>query len=215
MSFQVPGMVLKGLEVGQIMANCYIVGSVASREALVIDPGDEAEAIMKVVADDKLDIKQLALTHAHFDHFGALGQLKKATSATFMMHKDDVASISASRHRHPSVDELPPPDKLLQGGDSIQVGEFSFLVLHTPGHSPGGICLYGHGIVFTGDTLFNSSIGRYDFPGSSGVKLMDSITTKLMVLPDETLVLPGHGPASTIGNERRYNPFLQPGANLI
>ncbi len=214
MSFPVPGMVLKGMEVGQLMANCYLVGSAGKKEALVIDPGDEAEAILKVAAGDKVDIKQIILTHGHYDHTGAVGKLKTATGAILLMHRDDLETAMA-RHRRPPTDGLPQPDKLLQGGDTIQVGEFSFLVLHTPGHSPGGICLYGHGVVFTGDTLFNSGIGRYDFPGSSGVKLMDSIMTKLMVLPDETLVLPGHGPASTIGNERRYNPFLQPGAGLV
>lgn len=215
MRMSVPGMVLMGMELGTSMANCYIVGSEAKKEALVIDPGDEANVILEAAKGAGLDIKQVVLTHGHMDHVGALAELKEATRASFLLHKDEVEMV-LGRMRRPSAAttghahrEMPQPDRLLQGGDSIEVGEFSFVVLNTPGHSPGGICLYGHGIVFSGDSLFNFGIGRTDFPGCSEAQLMDSIFTKLMVLPDDTVVLPGHGPGSTIGAERKWNPFLR------
>ncbi len=192
-------MIVNKLEVGPIMANCYIVGSEVTKEGMIIDPGAEAERIMKTVDDLGLDIKYIALTHRHSDHVGALIKVKEATGAEVAIHEDEVKPDAAS----------PILNRLLKGGDSIDVGDLHFLVLHTPGHSQGGICLLGEGVVFTGDTLFNFSVGRSDFPGCSHSQLMNSIHTKLMILPDNTIVYPGHGPDSTIGTERRGNPFVR------
>lgn len=206
-------MILKGLEVGPLASNCYIVGSEATREGMIIDPGDEADTILRAVKVEKLDIKLIVVTHGHTDHIGALKEVKDATGAPFAMHPDDGRLLQARMARlfgsSGDADSNPEPDRLLKDGDFIDIGDLHFTVIHTPGHSPGGICILGHGILFSGDTLFQSSIGRADFPGSSYAQLLNSIHTKLMILPDETVVLPGHGPETTIGDERRWNPFLR------
>jgi glyoxylase-like metal-dependent hydrolase (beta-lactamase superfamily II) len=142
-----------------------------------------------------------------------LKEVKEATGAKVAIHADDARSLQARYSldivsRHSSEAPL-PPDQLLKGGESIDIGSLHFLVLHTPGHSPGGICLLGEGVVFTGDTLFNFGIGRFDMPGGNGSQLMNNIHTKLMILPDNTIVYPGHGPETTIGTERQWNPFLR------
>jgi len=209
-------VIFKKLVVGPFASNCYVVGSEATKEGMIIDPGDEAKQILKTVEDLGLDIKFIVLTHTHIDHIGALNEVGEATGAEACVHADDVRSISGPGNRLislmiPGISYSAPsaPDKLLKGGDSIDVGDLHFLVLHTPGHSPGGICLLGEGVVFSGDTLFNYSIGRTDIPGGSYSQLMNGIHTKLMVLPDNTVVCPGHGPDTTIGAERRGNPFLR------
>ena len=206
-------MILEKLEVGLFASNCYIVGAESNREGIIIDPGAEANKILKKVEELKLEIKLIVLTHAHRDHFGALKEVKEATDAEVAIHVDDARSLQAmppsGREFHLPLQVLPPPDRLLKDGDSIDISDLHFLVLHTPGHTPGGICLLGEGVVFTGDTLFNSSIGRFDMPGGSGRQLMDGIHTKLMVLPDSTIVYPGHGPETTISTERQWNPFLR------
>jgi len=178
---------------------------------MIVDPGAEAEEILKNVKELRLKIKFIVLTHGHPDHVGALKEVKEATGAEVAIHTDDAESLQqpSSFVFDLSYQAPPSPDKLLSGGDSIDINDLHFLVLHTPGHSPGGICLLGHGVVFSGDTLFNYGIGRYDLPGSSYSQLMNSLHTKLMVLPDDTIVYPGHGPDTTIGTERRANPFLR------
>ncbi len=205
-------MILKQLVVGPFGSNCYIVGSESNKEGMIIDPGDEAEVIFENVKDLGLEIKSIVLTHAHIDHIGALKEVKEATGAEVAIHADDAQALqekSVSAMFGLSYPTPPPPDRLLQDGDSLDIGDLHFGVLHTPGHSPGGICLLGEEIVFSGDTLFNFGIGRYDLPGGDYSQLMNSIHTKLMVLPDNTAVYPGHGPDTTIGTERRGNPFLQ------
>lgn len=205
-------MILQRLEVGPIEANCYIVGDEATHEGMIIDPGADAGRIMKKVKELGLDIKIIALTHTHPDHVGAVKAVKEATKAEIAVHSDDAHALqgasAASGIPGFSVDPA-PPDRLLKGGDNLKVGGLSFLVLHTPGHSRGGICLFGQGVVFSGDTLFAGSIGRSDFPGGNYQQLLTSIHTKLMVLPDATPVYPGHGPDTTIGEEKRNNPFLR------
>lgn len=206
-------MILKRLEVGPFYSNCYIVGSESTKEGMIIDPGAEAEQILKTVKDLGLNIKLIILTHGHIDHVGASKEVKEVTRAEVAIHSDDAKSLPgqeqfAKRMFGISFPPPPPPDRLLHGGDSIDIGDLNFLVLHTPGHSPGGICLLENGVVFSGDTLFNTGIGRYDLPGGNYNQLMNSISTKLLVLPDETVVYPGHGPQTTIGAERRGNPFL-------
>ena len=205
-------MIIEGLVVGPLASNCYIVGSGSNKEGMLIDPGAEAVVILKKVDDLGLDIKYIVLTHGHIDHVAALKEVKEATGAKVAVHADDASSLQGqsffAEQFGLSYQVPPSPDRLLKDGDSIDIGDLHFLVLHTPGHSPGGICLLGQGVVFSGDTLFNYGIGRYDLPGGDYNQLMKSIDTKLMVLPDETTVYPGHGPGTTIGAERLANPFL-------
>ena len=207
-------MILKLFTVGPFASNCYIVGSESSKRGIIIDPGAEAKLILKTVNDLGLTISLIVVTHMHFDHVGALTPVKEGTGAKFALHEAETAaglgvfSRMLSSMTGGSFSQLPKPDRLLKEGDTIDIDGLHFTVLHTPGHSPGGISLYGNGVLFSGDTLFNYGIGRTDFPGCSYDQLMDSIQNKLMTLPDETIVYPGHGPSTTIGEERRSNPFL-------
>ena len=204
-------MIIETLVVGPFASNCYIVGSESTKEGMIIDPGAEANKILESVKDLGLDIKFIGLTHGHIDHVGALKEVKEATGAEVAIHASDADSLrgrSLSTIFGLSYPALDPPDRLLKGGDSIDIGDLHFLVLHTPGHTPGGVCFLGQEVVFTGDTLFNYGIGRTDLPLGSYSELMNGIHTKLMVLPDDTVVYPGHGPDTTIGNERRANPFI-------
>ncbi len=206
-------MIIEMLEVGPFASNCYIVGAESNKEGLIIDPGAGANKILKRVENLGLEVKLIVLTHAHMDHFGALEEVKEATNAKIAVHADDAEALQSGGHSSMmfglSLQGPPPPDILLKGGDSIDIGSLHFLVLHTPGHSPGSICLLGEGVVFSGDTLFNFGIGRFDTPGGNGIQIMNSLHTKLMVLPDSTVVYPGHGPKTTIGTEREGNPFLR------
>ena len=207
-------MILKTLVVGPFASNCYIIGSESSKHGLIIDPGAEAKLILRTVSDLGLTISLILVTHTHIDHIGALVPVKEGTEAKFAIHEAEATaglgmfSRMLSSMSGGSFNQPPKPDRLLKDGDTIDVDDLNFTVLHTPGHSPGGISLYGHGILFSGDTLFNHGIGRTDFPGCSYEQLMDSIQNKLMTLPDETIVYPGHGPSTTIGKEKRGNPFL-------
>jgi len=209
-------MIIHGFEIGPFGTNCYIVGSESTGEGMIIDPAADADFIMKQVKKLNLEIKIIVATHSHPDHLMALGDVKKATGSSFAMHGDEPSgkrAAGASRMISlivgSPVEPPPDPDIVLKDGDIIEVGDLKFTVFHTPGHSPGGICLYGNGVVFVGDTLFNLSVGRSDFPGCSHDVLIDSIQRKLMVMPDDTTVYPGHGPKTTIGDERRHNPFLR------
>ena len=208
-------MVIKMLAVGPFASNCYIVGSSSTKQGMIIDPGAEAGTILSTVQQMGLSISIIVATHAHMDHVGALRSVKEKTKAEFLLHEAEKGLVLTGPMRMltsfaPDSFQAPPkPDRLLRDGDRIEVGDLHFEVLHTPGHSAGGICLSAHGVVFSGDTLFNFGIGRTDFPGCSHERLIKSIREKLMVLPDETLVYPGHGPPTTIGDERRGNPFLR------
>jgi len=206
-------MIIKRLEVGPFASNCYIVASEKNKEGMIIDPGDEAGRIMDEVRSTGLDIKMIVMTHGHIDHTAALKEVQEATGAAVAIHKDEVKILNnkfvsiflGMRHRTP-----PKADRLLKDGDVISVREMDFKVIHTPGHTPGGICLLGEGVLFSGDTLFNCSVGRSDIPTSGGShqQLIDSIKEKLLALDDGIKVYPGHGPETTIGAERRGNPFL-------
>jgi len=204
-------MIFKALVVGPLASNCYIVGDEATKEGVIIDPADEAGEILQGIKELGLTVRLIALTHGHPDHIAALKEVKEATGAEIAVH-----TAEAEYHQQQAMalafgfhcPTPPPPDRLLKDGDSIDIGELHFAVIHTPGHTPGGICLYGHGVLFSGDTLFNYGIGRYDLPGGDYAQLMNSLKTTLMALPDETIVYPGHGPKTTIGAERRSNPFL-------
>jgi hydroxyacylglutathione hydrolase len=205
-------MILVRLTVGPLQVNCFILADEKTKEAVVIDPGDDAQDILKVIKDKGLIVRYIVNTHAHFDHVGANKAVKEATGAELLLHEADapVLATVAGQSRSFGMNPVssPPPDRLLKHGDKIVAGEVSLKVLHTPGHTPGGISLLEQGLVFTGDSLFAGSIGRTDFPGGDLKILLRSIKTNLMMLPDDTKVFSGHGPASTIGDERRENPFL-------
>lgn len=195
-------MILKMLTVGPYMSNCYIVGSERTKEGMIIDPGAEGGAIVKAIERTGLTIKLIVATHGHIDHVGAVDYVREKTGAPFAMHETE-------QRRGGPYDRVPKPDRPLHDGDVIEIDDLRFTVGHTPGHSAGGIVLIGTGIVFSGDTLFQFSIGRTDFPGGSYPDLMNGIFEKLMVLPDETVVYSGHGPETTIGMERKANPFVR------
>ncbi|MHC4104828.1 MAG: MBL fold metallo-hydrolase [Planctomycetota bacterium] len=204
-------MIIERLVVGQLQGNSYIIGDEKTNQAIVIDPGDEPDRILEVAKDKHLKINKIICTHAHFDHVGAAGDIKKETGATLLMHEYDLESYSLAKDQAAlwgfDVDDLPQPDGFVEEGDNIQVGDLNFRVMHTPGHSQGGICLYGEGIVITGDTIFHGSVGRTDFPGGSTEELKKSFK-RLLELPEDTKVLSGHGPETTIEREKKENFFV-------
>ena len=203
-------MILRTVRVGAFGTNCYIVGCEVSKEAIVIDPGDEPERIQRQLNEAGLACKMIVNTHGHIDHTAANRELREVTGAIIAIGKEDASSIedptrSLSRAFVDFAKDKasPPADLLLVEGDMLYAGSVCLKVLHTPGHTPGSISLHGEGVVFGGDTIFASGgIGRTDFPGGSYDELMKSIEGKLLVLPDETVVYPGHGPSTTIGRER-------------
>jgi len=207
-----PGMAeIHTLVVGQLQTNCYILKS--GSEAIILDPGDEAERILKFIKDINARPTRIFATHTHFDHVLAVDGVRKATKTPFLIHQDDLPMLQSmqSRVRQFMGFEVPPPPKVdgyLKDGDSFKVGEETIRVLHTPGHSPGSISLAGEGYVLTGDALFNQSIGRTDLPGGDLNTLIHSIREKLFKLDDDTTVYPGHGPETTIGDEKLANPFV-------
>jgi hydroxyacylglutathione hydrolase len=199
-------IIIKRLVVGSLSANCYVVGS--NGEGMVIDPGGHAEEIKRTIADSRLEIKIIVLTHGHSDHIAALRDIQEKTGAEVAIHREDADFLETSSQFGISYRTPHPPDRLLREGDTIDIGGMSFTVIHTPGHTPGSICLLSGKKVFTGDTLFYKGIGTTLMPGSSRRQLLESIKTRLMVLPDDTIVYPGHGRETTIGAERRDNPYV-------
>ena len=206
-------MIIKKLAVGPLMANCFIVACEKTKEAVVIDPGDETDRILWSLAELGLTVKYIINTHGHFDHVGGNKEMKEATGADILINSLDAPMLSqlsaAAASFGLSTDNSPPPDKALEDGDIISFGSITLKVIHTPGHSPGGIALYADGNLFVGDTLFAGSIGRSDLPGGDMHTLISSIKNKLFVLNDDVKVFPGHGPETTIGQEKRTNPFVR------
>ena len=205
-------MIIKTLPVGPIMANCFIVGCQETMQAAIIDPGDEAEKILQSVNDSNLEVKTIINTHGHFDHVSANKGIHAATNAPILIHALDapmLEHISASAANWGlSAENSPVPERTLNDGDTIVFGRITLKVLHTPGHTPGGVSLFAEGHVFVGDTLFAGSIGRTDFPGGDFATLKSSIQDKLFTLGDDVRVYTGHGPETTIGHEKQHNPFV-------
>jgi hydroxyacylglutathione hydrolase len=206
-------MIIKRLVVGHLSANCYIVGSENTHDGMVIDPGGNGEEIKDAITDSGLLIKIIVLTHGHSDHIAALYEIQDMTGAEVAIHIEDADFLEGrgafSSQFGISYRTPHPPDRLLREGDTIEIGDLDFTVIHTPGHTPGCICLRHDDIVFTGDTLFRSGIGTTLMPGSSRSQLIKSIKTRLMVLPDNTVLYPGHGRDTTIGAERRDNRYVR------
>lgn len=206
-------LMVGGVVVGLFQENCYIIGSKLTGEAICFDPGDEPDEIRALAREMKVKIAKIACSHAHLDHIMAVRALKDETGAPFLLHQDDIelarrmpeSALSMLGRR-----ELPAPipDHFMADGDDVEIPGISLKVIHTPGHTRGSICLYGGGMLFSGDTLFHGSIGRTDLPGGSFPQIMESIVTRLLELPDDTIVRPGHMDETTIGAERRSNPFV-------
>jgi hydroxyacylglutathione hydrolase len=209
-------MIFETIAVGPLQCNCYILGSLKTRESIVIDPGDDAELILPLIVKHKLKVKYILSTHAHIDHVGDLNVLKARTGAEAILHEKDMPlyqnlAIQAAWLGMPAP-MITRIDNFVSDQDVLRFGEHSGEVIYTPGHSPGSLCLHLASSVsqlFAGDTLFQRSIGRTDLWGGSYEEIMKSIREKLLSLDDGTIVYPGHGPATTIGEEKRHNPFLQ------
>ncbi|UCH32725.1 MAG: MBL fold metallo-hydrolase [Candidatus Bathyarchaeota archaeon] len=208
--------------VGTFFTNCYVVWCDETREGLVIDPGferqNEWEEILGIIKEGKLQLKFIIDTHGHPDHTCGNGIVKDITKAPIFIHEMDANMLSGVRKQMIGFFGFPikssPADGILRNGDVVKFGKLALLVLHTPGHSQGSISLVGEDCVFTGDTLFAGSIGRVDLPGGSGTKIMRSLREKLAVLPEKLIVYPGHGPKTTIREEKKNNPFLQKGFDV-
>ena len=208
-------MILKSLVVGPIAANCFIIGDSATNEGAIIDPGGDAQKILQVVKETGLAIKFIIATHGHFDHNAAVAPLKETLNCDFLLHESDLPFVQRSKNTAQNwgipIDQVPDPDKYVKEGDILKVGKLELKIIHTPGHSPGGISIYieSEGILFSGDTLFFTSIGRTDFDGGSMEQLQTSIKEKLYTLPENTVVYTGHGEQTTIGNEKQNNFFVK------
>jgi hydroxyacylglutathione hydrolase len=207
-------LIVATLPVGMIQTNCYLVGCEETQEGVVIDPGGHPQRILAEVERHGLTIKYVLNTHAHFDHTDANRAIVEATGAPLALHPLERPLLQASGGAALfglQADPSPPPDLELHDGDELEVGKLRFQVLHTPGHTPGHVCFYesAEGVLFDGDVLFYRGIGRTDLQGGSWQQLMDSIQRVLFALPDETVVYSGHGPATTIGDEKQHNPWLR------
>lgn len=207
-------MILEGFPVGPIQANCYIVGDENSGKGVVIDPGDEVDRILSRIKEHSLHVELILNTHGHFDHVGGNKKLKEATGAKIAIHPDDAHYLDKLSQSAAvwgmSAEDSPPPDLLLSDGQILEVGGLKFKVLHTPGHSPGSVSFLidDAQIVFTGDLIFAGSIGRTDFPGGDYNALIQSVRKKIFPIGDDYRILSGHGPATTVGHEKQYNPFF-------
>jgi hydroxyacylglutathione hydrolase len=207
------------LVVGPLACNCYIVGDRATKEAIVIDPGGDADAIAELLASHQLTVTQIVATHAHFDHIVAAERLREVTGAPFRLHSSDNDMLGWYQESALLFlgTELPPPpdvDAAATEGDTLTAGGVTLEVLHTPGHSPGSIALVSDEAVFTGDTLFAGSVGRTDLPGGDADALVRAVREKLFALGDDLPAYPGHGPVTTLGEERRFNPFVGAASRL-
>jgi hydroxyacylglutathione hydrolase len=207
-------MIHKILPVGPLHCNCSIIGDETTREAMVIDPGDNIEDVLAIIREQKLQVKQIVITHAHIDHVGGAMKLRAATGAPILLNQNDYALLKMLDVQASWLGMTAPEEVTIEAnladGQSLQAGSLKADVLHTPGHTEGSVCLYfpAEKLLIAGDTLFARSIGRTDLPGGSYEKIMRSLHDRVLTLPDETVVIPGHGQRTTIGEEREENPFL-------
>jgi hydroxyacylglutathione hydrolase len=206
-------MEIRTVIVGPLAVNCYIIIDETTRAAAIIDPGDDVDDVVRAITGCNANPKYILLTHGHPDHSWRAGELQKTYNVDLRMHEADVPQLEGepdmvAMFYGTEVRSEPGLGRFLSDGDVIQLGDTEIRVIHTPGHSEGGLCFTVDGVAFTGDTLFAGSIGRTDFMGGSHEDLMNSIKKKLFALPDETIIYPGHGPTSTIGQERHGNPWL-------
>lgn len=206
-------MILDIHPVGMIQANCYILGDEQTREAVVIDPGGDTPVLVRSLEARRLKPVAILATHGHFDHVEGLAALKRATGAPIHVHRGDLPLIQGMTGQGllfgVRVEAAPPPDAFLEDGDTVRFGGHSLQVLHTPGHSPGSVSYLMDKMVFVGDLLFAGSIGRTDLQGGDYDTLLRSVRTKIFSLPEDTIVYPGHGPATSVGTEKRTNPFFR------
>jgi hydroxyacylglutathione hydrolase len=213
-------MILESFPVGPLHCNCTILGDEVTHEALVVDPGDNIPEILSRLQKHGLTLRQIVVTHAHIDHVGGAALLRKATGAPVFLNQMDLGLLGMMKMQAGwlgvPTPEVAPPDASADDGLSIGLATLPAEVLHTPGHTPGSICLHfpAQHLLLAGDTLFAGSIGRTDLPGGDGRQILRSLRERLLVLPDATRVLPGHGPETTIGEEKQSNPFLQPGFRM-
>jgi glyoxylase-like metal-dependent hydrolase (beta-lactamase superfamily II) len=207
-------MIHEILPVGALQCNCSILGDEASGEAIVVDPGDDIPRILAILQRHKLTVKQILITHAHIDHIAGAARLKRLTGAPILYNPRDLPLVKMMDIQAGwlgmATPEVPPPDDSLDQGRIVEIAGLSGEILHTPGHTQGSVCLYlpEKNLLLAGDTLFAGSVGRTDLPGGDGPVLIRSIQDQLLPLPDSTVVIPGHGPKTTIGEERESNPFL-------
>ena len=208
-------MIHEMLPVGPLQCNCSVIGDETTREAMVIDPGDDIEDVAAIISKHNLKVKQIVITHAHIDHVGGAMKLRTATGAPILLNQNDYALLKMIDVQATWVGMESPGevkiDAELAHGENLSAGSLSANVLHTPGHSEGSVCLYfpTEKLLIAGDTLFAGSIGRTDLPGGSFEKIMRSLHQRVLALPDDTVVIPGHGPKTTIGDEREGNPYLK------
>jgi len=207
-------MIHEILPVGPLQCNCSVVGDETSREAMVIDPGDDIEEVLVLLAKHNLQVRQIVITHAHIDHVGGAMKLRAATGAPILLNQNDYALLKMLDSQAAWVGMKSPGkveiDHSVEQADTVRAGSLTANVLHTPGHTEGSVCLYfpAQKTLVAGDTLFAGSIGRTDLPGGSFEKIIHSLHDTVLALPDDTVVVPGHGPLTTIGEERESNPFL-------
>jgi hydroxyacylglutathione hydrolase len=208
-------MIHEILPVGPLQCNCSVIGDETTREAMVIDPGDDIEDIVAILGKHKLKVKQIVITHAHIDHVGGAMKLRRLTGAPILLNQNDYALLKMLDAQAAWIGMASPGeveiDAELSHGDDLSAGSLKANIIHTPGHTEGSVCLYfsNEKLLIAGDTLFAGSIGRTDLPGGSMEKIMRSLHQRVLALPDETIVIPGHGPKTSIGDEREGNPYLR------
>jgi hydroxyacylglutathione hydrolase len=208
-------MIHEILSVGPLQCNCSVIGDETTHEAMVIDPGDNIDDVLAIIRKHQLQVKQIVITHAHIDHVGGAAKLRAATGAPVLLNQNDQALLKMLDMQAAWCGMAPPGkveiDQSIGAADTVHAGSLAADVIHTPGHTEGSVCLYfpAEKKLIAGDTLFAGSIGRTDLPGGSMEKIISSLHEKVLALPDETVVVPGHGPLTTIGEERESNPFLQ------
>lgn len=207
-------LIVRGIVVGAFQENCWVIGNRRTGEAVCVDPGDQPDEILAMARDMGVRIKYIANSHAHIDHILGVGKVREETGAKFLLHRADLAIAqsvgeSAKRWFGQEIPNPPDPDAFLEDGDEVDVDGLKLKVLHTPGHTQGSVCFFANGVLFAGDTLFQGSIGRTDLPGGDYDQEMASIVERLLLLPDDTIVVPGHMDQTTIGAERQRNPYVR------